>query len=373
MSLLEAEPRTREADKPVGVEKTSTAASRISFLDWTRGVAAVIMMQGHTFHAFAQPGIRQESAYILSQFFGGLAPAVFLFLTGITFAFGMDRRERREMSAWQKITAALGRARYLFALAILFRLQLWAFAYPRSHWSDLFKVDILNCMGVSMALLAWLAVLEPARRMRYAAFAGVALAAVAPLLSQIDQARLPWLIKNYFVPSYDYFAVFPWSSYLAFGIAAGSILKQVPRERLSTMIQWTALAGFGLILGGQYFSNLPYSLYDKSEFWLNSPGLIFIKLGCIFLLASVAYVWNRYGTAGGFSWVRQLGTTSLLVYWVHIELVYGRWFTSAKDTMTAWQCAFWSVALVGTMLALSVAKTQFAKWRAERRDLAMAA
>jgi len=23
---------------------------------------------------------------------------------------------------------------------------------------------------------------------------------------------------------------------------------------------------------------------------------------------------------------RQLGTTSLLVYWVHIEIVYGRWF-----------------------------------------------
>ena len=32
--------------------------------------------------------------------------------------------------------------------------------------------------------------------------------------------------------------------------------------------------------------------------------------------------------------MRQFGTTSLLVYWVHIELVYGRWLYFWKDSLS---------------------------------------
>ena len=92
------------------------------------------------------------------------------------------------------------------------------------------------------------------------------------------------------------------------------------------VMQWSAILGFGLILSGQYFSNLPYSLYPAVDFWLNSPGLIFIKLGVIMVMLAVTFLWTHHGSGQGWSWVRQLGTTSLLVYWVHIELVYGRWF-----------------------------------------------
>ena len=96
---------------------------------------------------------------------------------------------------------------------------------------------------------------------------------------------------------------------------------------MNRVMQWGGLMGFGLIIGGQYFSNMPYSLYPKSEFWLDSPGLIVIKLGVVMLVIGFAYLWTcACRSRASWSWVRQLGTTSLLVYWVHIELVYGRWF-----------------------------------------------
>ena len=47
----------------------------------------------------------------------------------------------------------------------------------------------------------------------------------------------------------------------------------------------------------------------------------------IFVLAilAVTYAWCRWGAGQwGFSPLIQLGQTSLLVYWVHIEFVYGR-------------------------------------------------
>ena len=70
----------------------------------------------------------------------------------------------------------------------------------------------------------------------------------------------------------------------------------------------------------------------------------------------------RYSSEG-WSWVRQLGTTSLLVYWVHIELVYGRWLGFWKDRLTIGETVIAALAVTLLMLALSVAKTTYPSWR----------
>ena len=101
------------------------------------------------------------------------------------------------------------------------------------------------------------------------------------------------------------------------------------------MMQWGALLGGALILVCQYFVNSPFQIYAKSEYWLNHPAQILTKVGVTLLMLSVAFVWTRYGARqGGWSFVRQFGITSLLVYWVHIELVYGRWLFFMKDRLT---------------------------------------
>ncbi len=59
----------------------------------------------------------------------------------------------------------------------------------------------------------------------------------------------------------------------------------------------------------------------------------------------------------GWSWVRQLGTTSLLVYWVHIELIYGRWLASWKGALNVGQTVAAAAVLIVLMVALSYART----------------
>ena len=82
-------------------------SGRLAFIDWTRGLAAVIMLQGHTFHSFTRTDLRTQGPYMLSQFLGGLPPAIFLLLTGITFAFLMDSQERQGANTKQRVWAAL--------------------------------------------------------------------------------------------------------------------------------------------------------------------------------------------------------------------------------------------------------------------------
>ncbi len=338
-----------------------SSGGRLTFLDWSRGLAVTIMLQGHVFHSFARTDLRSDGPFMLSQFLGGIGPAIFLVLTGITLAFIMDGRERDGAGALGRWKFALRRSGYLFGLAFLFRLQLWLFAIPQSPWTDLFKVDVLNCMGFAIAVMSVMAIFTTGERVRLCAGLGVAIAAASPLVSALNWSWLPPQVSNYFVPSYQYFSFFPWASFIAFGLSIGSLLRIVKAADMNRVMQWGCLAGLALIGGGQYFSNLPYSLYPKSEFWLDSPGLIVIKLGVVIMILAFAFVWTEYAVGKSWSWVRQFGTTSLLVYWVHIELVYGRWFGAQKETLSNVQCGIAAAAVILLMLGLSVVRT---RWRA---------
>src|SRR5271169_3933848 len=122
--------------------KTRTSTYRLEYLDWLRGLGAIIMLQGHVFDSFLNPELRPGDTWVLSQFAGGMPPAIFLFLTGVTLAFLMDSTERKGMAQSARVTGALRRAGYLFFLAFAFRVQLWIFGIP-APWQDLLRVDIL--------------------------------------------------------------------------------------------------------------------------------------------------------------------------------------------------------------------------------------
>jgi len=337
------------------------SSSRLQFLDWARGFGAVIMLQGHTFHSLLRQDLRTSSTFVLSDFLGGMPSAIFLFLTGVTLAFLMDSRERQGATAGQRVLASHRRAGYILGLAFLVRLQLWGFGLPGSPWTDLLRVDVLNCMGVALGVLSLMAVFRTVERIRLCAVLGVAIAAASPLVSQIDWSGVHPLVKAYIAPDYASFGFFPWGAFVAFGVSLGSLIRVASHEELERAMQWLGVIGCALIVVSQRLSDLP-SLYGKSEFWLNSPFMILIKTGVILLIVAFAFLWNKH-TAGKWSWVRQLGASSLLVYWVHIELIYGRWLGFWHSNLTIGQCAVGAVLMIVSMVLLSLAQTHWAQVR----------
>jgi hypothetical protein len=323
------------------------------------------MLQGHVFHSFARKDLHDSGPYVISQFVGGIAPAIFLFLTGVTLAFLMHKLERKAATQWDRVTAAVRRAGYLAAIAVAFRVQLWLFAYPQSAWTDMLRVDILNCMALAIVTMAGMAALTTVQRVHAGVIFGCMIAAASPLVAMIPPDVLPPIFRMYLVPDANYFSYFPWAAFVGFGISAGSVLRLVTADQLHRVMQWASIVGFGLILSAQYFSNLPYSLYPSTDFWINSPGLIFIKLGVILVLLAFTFLWTHHGSGHGWSWVRQLGTTSLLVYWVHIELVYGRWFGYWKESLSLAECTLAALVLIVGMITLSYARTRW-NWPALR-------
>ena len=138
-----------------------------------RGLAVVIMIQCHAFNSFARMDLRDGGPYVLSQFVGGMAAPLFLFMAGMTLAFQMDSLERREPDPRRRWFLSLRRAGYVLGIAFLFRFTNWAASMPHMGWQELTKVDILNCMGVAMGVLSAAALFKSNSRSRFAAIAGV--------------------------------------------------------------------------------------------------------------------------------------------------------------------------------------------------------
>jgi uncharacterized membrane protein len=341
-------------------------ARRLAYLDWMRGLAAITMLQGHVFHSFLKDDLRKSGPYLASQFVGGMPPAVFLFLLGVTFAFGMDSQERKGATATGRFLAALKRAGQIFALAFAFRLQMWIVSIDKSPWTDLLRVDVLNTMGFALLCLSAMAAFRTVERIRLCAVLGIAIAALAPLVSALNWNGIPPLIKHYIAPDTFYFGFFPWAAFVAFGMSVGSLLRSLDRDRTGTAMQWLAVAGAALAFGAWYLSTLPFSIYPHVEFWRDSPAVIFIKLGVLLMLLSLSWAWNLGLPDGQWSLIRQFGVTSLLVYWVHVELVYGRWFWFFKENLTLAQTIAAAIAVTLLMLGISLLRTN---WIAARQWL----
>ena len=324
---------------------------RVLALDWLRGLGVLIMLQGHLFNSFASADLHNHPVYVLSQFIGGMPAPIFLFLVGVTLAFRLDRGDRGGLPPSARLKSALRRAAYLAAIAFAFRLQLWVFAWG-NPWTDIFRVDILNCMAFGIAVLSSVALLAPAKRITWCAAAGLAIAAMAPLISTLDWSGVPWLIRNYIVPNKAYFSFFPGAAYIAFGVSFGALLRTAAPAR-DRIMQWAACFGLALVVAAHYFSNLPFSIYGNSDFWLNSPGLIFIRFGIVLVLAAAGFILTTGQQPEKLSFMRRLGTNSLLIYWVHVELIYGRWFWFAKERLTIGECAAASLLLIAVMYGLA--------------------
>lgn len=332
------------------------------------------MIQCHTFNSWTRPDLRDGGPYVLSQFIGGMAAPLFLFMAGMTLAFQMDSAARRESRRFYRWISALRRGAYVLFIAYLFRFSNCVFSIPHIDWRELTKVDILNCMGVSMLCMSGAAFFQFQGRVRYAVVAALAVAAVAPLIANFPWDGVPSIIQEYLAPVHGQgrgrFPLFPNAAYVGFGLVAGSLVKRIAEDRLDRLMQWAVLGGFVMIFAGQYFANIPYSIYSNSNFWTDSPTLIIIRGGIAFVSLAGAYLWTQYCAGPGWSWMQALGKNSLMVYWVHVMLVYGDLIKPLKRALSIPVNAFATAVLTAAMVALSAGWIWWKAARAERWRLA---
>lgn len=300
--------------------------SRRGYLDWLRGVAVLIMIEAHTMDAWTLAADRAHPAFAWAIILGGFGAPTFLFLAGVALSLATGARVRRGATEREAAARAFRRGWQVFGLAFLFRLQAWLISGGAPRLT-LFKVDILNIMGLSMlaATLAWRAGRGPWARAVILVAAAAVTTAVTPLVRATPWLdALPDAVEAYLRPiiGRTSFAIFPWSGFLFAGGALGVWLDRVRTpdgERRTNQI--LAVAGVTLAAIGYLTSLLP-PIYPQTSFWTTSPTFFVLRLGILITAVAVAYGWERL--AGGVaSPLQTFGKASLFVYWIHVEMVYG--------------------------------------------------
>ncbi len=354
-----------------------------------RGLACVLMFQTHCYDAWLSPEARKSTFFMYSQLGGTLPAPLFLFLAGISFALITDKLVAKGVRPEQIARTTIRRGAEIFAFGLLFRLQEYLIAWGWAPWSDLFRVDILNTIGVSMMLmgvLCWMVLRAfRARGPRM----GLELAAVGsalgislltpPLWTTLRPRWLPWPIQSYIngvhnlgEPQAWLFPIFPWAAFAFAGLAVGFFLQSEWARRQEMRV--FVLAGAGgllLIAGARWLDAQPWRWYATYDFWHTSPNFFLIRVGMLLMILSGCYAWCRWGPARwGFSPLIQMGQTSLLVYWVHIEFVYGRFSILAKHTKSIGSATVGLIVIFLMMLALSIVRTRFkSRGRAATKEL----
>jgi uncharacterized membrane protein len=292
-----------------------------------RGLAVLIMIEAHLVDSWTRVPDRESQAFAWSMILGGFGAPLFLFLAGVAVALSAGSKLRKSGDAAAASRAVSRRGLEIFGLAFVFRLQAWILGWgsPRS----LLKVDILNIMGPSIMAAAALWGMFTTTRARYAAFAAATLAMT--LLTPIVRAAgwpaaIPDPLEGYFRPvaGITSFAFFPWAGFVFAGAILGLAIDGLRTRVEETRLNWGFFVAGGAMALASYGASLLPSPYARSEFWTSSPSFFFLRAGLMTAAVALAYAWeSRPGGAGKWSPMQQLGRTSLFIYWIHVELVYG--------------------------------------------------
>jgi uncharacterized membrane protein len=337
-----------------------SAPARRGYLDWLRGLAVLVMIEAHLLDSWTRYEDRGSDVYRMAMIAGGFGAPLFLFLAGVAVPLSAASKLRRTGDPTAASRAVVRRGLEVFGLAFLFRLQACIVSW--GSWRSLLKVDILNIMGPSImaaaAVWGWLRT-NRARCFGFAA-ATVAMAFLTPPIRATPLlARLPDPLEGYLrpIPGLTNFVLFPWAGFVFAGAVCGTLLSGIlagPAER--KIILRIALAGCAMALAAHAASFLP-SPYERSDFWTSSPSYFFLRTGILVALIGAAFAWeHRPWNGGRFSPLQQMGRSSLFIYWIHIELIYGLMVRPLHKSVSFPVAAFSIPFFAALMLLLSILK-----------------
>jgi uncharacterized membrane protein len=349
---------------------SALGAQRLGYIDWLRGLACLGMFEVHAYDAWLGGAARQGGVFFWSRFSGTIPAPLFVFLSGVACALVTDRMRRKGIADSKIAARMIRRGLEIFALGMVFRVQEFLLAWPAAPWTDLARVDVLNLIGLSivaMGAICWIARRRAANAALAAALALAVAMATPPLWTTWSPNWMPWYLESYIngvhtfgTPQAWLFPMFPWSAFAFAGLAIGMILfADWPARNPVKMVSMLGVGGVGLFYLARALDGNSVRLYASYDYWHTSPNFFLARLSILLMLMLVGFAYCQWGPGSlKFSPLKQLGQTSLLVYWVHIEFVYGKFSILPKMSEGVWMATLGLAIIFVAMLLLSVARTR---------------
>jgi len=380
-----------------------------------RGLAVLYMIQLHTSHGWLLPDLRHGGYWEATQFFGGLAAPLFLFLAGA--GVGLQWLAAAHEDGNRGATArALARGAELIVLGYVLRLQMWiidgaayarwktypgicflavgyglallcisriargqpiakwhaftssvlvvagvvwAYAFDPKRADGLIRVDVLQCIGASLMLISALGARSERRRPGYFIALAVIVSLVTPFMQSWVPGPLPSAVAGYLAqwPGADgervisLFPLCPWLGFAAIGVAVGIAWARA-RSPVELATLLVRLMTLGALLA--LITNPSWPPLRGT-----APPEAFAALLRLTYKAALCCVMigPALALAHAPNFIREplavFGRSSLLVYWVHLEFAFGTVSRPLARSLSYEAWAYGTALLMGSMWVLA--------------------
>jgi len=288
------------------------------------------MVEVHVFNAFLQPELRQTGWFSVLNFINGLVAPSFLFVSGFAFQVSSSGKlaEMRKFGKafWKKIIR-------IFQIIIIgYALHLPYYSFSKiinkstpQQLDSFFTVDVLQCIGFGLLFLFTARLLIKSDKF-YNYFLIVSLiiiSLISPFVWKIDfNQYVHAFIGNYFNRMHgSLFPVFPWINFLlAGGIFARYFVEARELNKEERFIKISVIVGLVVLLLGHLFYS---GLFPKTLTSIMPNPVFFLeRLGYIIVLFYLCWIVDRKTNIKN-SFVMDASRESLLVYWLHLVIIYG--------------------------------------------------
>jgi hypothetical protein len=327
--------------EPSVAANTAVLKSRLLYLDLFRGLAILFMFDAHLTDALVKLGPGAGRIHQWHSLAFNLPAPAFLFAAGLSFGMTVYSRWDQLHAGFGAIRGRLARIMEVLFIAYLLHAPATSLsatlAAPQSAMRRFLGWDILQCIGYSLLLLLAVAIVS-SRREWFLASAGV----ITLIISLVSAwfwdiswdtgsapVDLPWVIATMFSKQLgSNFPFFPYAVFLTAGALCGYLLGQAHASggdhKLMNRSFWV---GISMIIASLLVA--PISLpapYD--DFWGGSPVFIYLRLGLLTVILAVVYFFQAT-LAPALNFLIILGRESLMVYFVHLIILYGSPITPA--------------------------------------------
>jgi uncharacterized membrane protein len=323
---------------------------RYTFIDLLRGWAILIMIEVHVFNAFLLPELRQTGWFDILTFINGLVAPAFLFVSGFAFEVSsgskLDDMRKLKSLFWKKLW------RYFSIILIGYALHLPFYSLTKvlnkstsEQLQAFFAVDVLQCIGVGLLILFIIRLLIHSDKIYHFTLIALALfvMVISPFFWKLEFTNyFHYLFANYFNRiNGSLFPIFPWINFILVGaIFAKYFLDAASKGNEEKFIKGTIITGVVMVLSGHFFYSGLFPDYLTSI--IPHPVFFIERLGYVLVFATLCWYYANWRNTKK-SFVLDASRESLLIYWLHLVIIYNTLFGKQSlaniigQTLNVWE------------------------------------
>ncbi len=307
--------------------------NRVIYLDLLRAFAVIMMMQGHTIHTFLMEEYRSMDSVFYSVWYTlrGFTAPIFMFTAGCVFAYLF---KRKNLPFFDNPRVKKGLIRFVTLLSLGYLLR-----YPTHRIIDFsnvteqrmltfVSVDALHLIGFGILFIIAIEFISSKIKIKDSYLFIIStlffFILAIPFRSINFLEFLPLPIAAYL--NYDtgsFFPLFPWAGYVLSGAYLGYYLAKKPKIYLRRSFSYNLILIGLILIAFTSLIKMSLELFIVNEsFWNTYPTLPLFRIGVVLLLNGVlsflCISLNKLPKV-----INLLGRHTLLVYVVHLIILYG--------------------------------------------------